>query len=127
MGKTRKKKAREKLAGVLSPVSSSFIFLFSLSQFSGPDYLGAWNRLAHAFSTFPCCTLQLPLKTKRRSDSLHIPFTTLLYSFALFKMGGIPKMEYCEIRSRVHSSQFLNVCLFNAMYIRPDSNVAFHI
>ena len=123
----RKKKAREKLAGVLSPVSSRFIFLFSLSQFSGPDYLGTWNRLAQAFSTFPCCTLLLPLKTKRRSDSLHIPFTTLLYSFALFKMGGIRKMEYCEIRSRVYSSQFLNVCLFNALYIRPDSNVAFHI
>ena len=27
------------------PVSSHFIFLFALSQFSGPDYLGAWNRL----------------------------------------------------------------------------------
>ena len=29
----------------LSPVSSPFIFVFALSQFSGPDYLGAWNRL----------------------------------------------------------------------------------
>ena len=65
MGKTRKKKVRKKLAGggggeerkkegreskllravPLSPVSSRFIFLFALSQFSGPDYLGAWNRL----------------------------------------------------------------------------------
>ena len=44
MGKTRKKKAREKLAP-LSPVSSRFIFVFALSQFSGPVYLGAWNRL----------------------------------------------------------------------------------
>ena len=25
--------------------SSRFIFLFALSQFRGPDYLGAWNRL----------------------------------------------------------------------------------
>ena len=48
MGKTRKKKAREKLAGrekdretLLSPVSSRFIFVFALSQFRGPDYLGA--------------------------------------------------------------------------------------
>ena len=52
MGKTRKKKAREKLAGrekgrereppppLLSPVSFLFIFVFALSQFSG-----AWNRL----------------------------------------------------------------------------------
>ena len=23
------------------------IFVFALSQFSGPDYLGAWNRLDH--------------------------------------------------------------------------------
>ena len=28
-----------------SPVSSRFIFVFALSQFSGPNYLGAWNRL----------------------------------------------------------------------------------
>ena len=24
-----------------------FVFMFALSQFSGPDYLGAWNRLVH--------------------------------------------------------------------------------
>ena len=30
---------------LLVPVSSRFIFVFALSQFSGPDYLGAWNRL----------------------------------------------------------------------------------
>ena len=29
----------------LSQVSSRFIFVFALCQFSGPDYLGAWNRL----------------------------------------------------------------------------------
>ena len=39
MGKTRKKKVRGKLAG-------RFIFLFALSQFSGPDSLGAWNGLS---------------------------------------------------------------------------------
>ena len=26
-------------------VSSRYIVVFALSQFSGPDYLGAWNRL----------------------------------------------------------------------------------
>ena len=47
MGKTRKKKVREKLAG-------RFIFVFALSQFSGPDYLGAWNRLSFDLTTsFP--------------------------------------------------------------------------
>ena len=58
VGKTPKKKAREKLSWrggkkekegreppLLSPVSSRFIFVFALSQFSGLDYLGAWNRL----------------------------------------------------------------------------------
>ena len=53
MGKKRKQKA------LLSPVSSRFIFVFALFQFSGPDsyflslsllrtalhYLNAWNRL----------------------------------------------------------------------------------
>ena len=48
VGKTRKKKAREKLAGrekdretLLSPVSSRFIFVFALSHVNGPDYLRA--------------------------------------------------------------------------------------
>ena len=47
MGKTRKKKAIEKLAGrekVSVSIFPRFIFVFALSQFSGPDYLGAWNR-----------------------------------------------------------------------------------
>ena len=30
---------------LLSPVSSRFTFVFALPQFSGPNYLGAWNRL----------------------------------------------------------------------------------
>ena len=58
MGKTEKLKAGEKLAGggggeekgkrkppFLSPVSSRFIFVLALSQFSWPEQLGAWNRL----------------------------------------------------------------------------------
>ena len=34
-----------------SHLSSRFIFVFILSQFSGPDYLGAWNRLL----IYQCC------------------------------------------------------------------------
>ena len=55
MGKTRKKgvqnvgrAGKRKKEGTESsplPVSSRFIFVFALSQFSGPDCLGAWNRL----------------------------------------------------------------------------------
>ena len=39
------KRKKEGSPPPLSPVSSRSIFLFALSQFSGPDYLGAWNRL----------------------------------------------------------------------------------
>ena len=35
---------REGGGGEGSTVSSRFIFVFALSQFRGPDYLGAWNR-----------------------------------------------------------------------------------
>ena len=34
-------------AALLCLVSSRFIFVFSLSQFSWPNYLGAWNRLEY--------------------------------------------------------------------------------
>ena len=30
-----------------SPVSFRIIFVFALFQFSGPDYLGTWNRLTY--------------------------------------------------------------------------------
>ena len=36
---------RKKVPPLLSSVYSCFIFAFTLSQFSGPNYLGAWNRL----------------------------------------------------------------------------------
>ena len=36
----------KKEKGKTKGVSSSFIFVLALSQFRGPDYLGAWNRLA---------------------------------------------------------------------------------
>ena len=52
-GAKENRKAREKRGGVgrarASPPLLSFLplffFLFALSQFCGPDYLGAWNRL----------------------------------------------------------------------------------
>ena len=45
MGKERE--ASEKLTGrAVSSRFFSFLFMFALSQFNGPDYLGAWNRLA---------------------------------------------------------------------------------
>ena len=49
-GKDVKKKRHAKIwrdgkKEKVSPVSSRFIFVFALSQFSGPDYLGASNGL----------------------------------------------------------------------------------
>ena len=44
-GKTRKCKARENRGGEEKFPPVFFFFVFALSQFRGPDYLGAWNRL----------------------------------------------------------------------------------
>ena len=57
LGKTRKWKVREKLTEreKAPPLLSFllFIFVFALSQFSGPDYLGAWNKLSKARTLRP--------------------------------------------------------------------------
>ena len=39
---------------LLSPVSSHFTFVFTLSQFSGPNYLGAQNRLCRRLQVSAC-------------------------------------------------------------------------
>ena len=44
-GTGRLKKWLQAPPPLLSPVSSRFTYVFALSQFSGPNYLGAWNRL----------------------------------------------------------------------------------
>ena len=41
-GEDAKAKGTRKVSGA---VSSRFVFVFARSQFSGPDFLGAWNRL----------------------------------------------------------------------------------
>ena len=46
-GADRLKKWLQAPPPLLSPVSSPFTFVLALSQFSGPNYLEAWNRLAH--------------------------------------------------------------------------------
>ena len=44
-GREKGKRKEEGTESSPIPVSSRFIFVFALSQFSGPDCLGAWNRL----------------------------------------------------------------------------------
>ena len=50
---------------LLSPVSSLYIFVFALSQFSGPGSPGAWNTLVKASLATPCWQLssQNPMRT----------------------------------------------------------------
>ena len=61
----RKRKNEGGSALLLSPVSSRYIFVFALSQFSGPGYLGAWNTLVKASPATPCWQLstQNPMRT----------------------------------------------------------------
>ena len=55
-----------------SPVSSRFIFVFALSQFSGPNYLGAWNRLGLIRQKL-CHHYQIRAQTKK-SLQTHLEF-----------------------------------------------------
>ena len=48
--KKREKKARKAPAVPRFLPFFFFFFVFALSQFSGPDYLGAWNRLLRQLS-----------------------------------------------------------------------------
>ena len=52
MGEHAKEKGTRKAGGEgkRKGVSSRFILVFAVSQFSGPDYFGAWNRLARMLS-----------------------------------------------------------------------------
>ena len=52
-----------------SPVFSRFIFVFALSQFSGPNYLGAWNRLGLIRQKL-CHHYQVRAETKKFSKCI---------------------------------------------------------
>ena len=53
-----------------SPVSCRFIFVFALSQFSGPNYLGASNRLGLIRQKL-CHYYQIRAKTKKFIRLMH--------------------------------------------------------
>ena len=64
-------------------VFSRFIFMFSLSQFSGPNYLGAWNRLCLIRQKL-CHHYQVRAERKKFSKcilNLHISICS--YSFGI--------------------------------------------
>ena len=52
-------------SGEGSPVSSPFIFVFALSQFIGPNYLGTWNRLGLIRQKL-CHHYQIRAQTKKK-------------------------------------------------------------
>ena len=95
-GEDAKVKGMRKVGGagkrppVLSPVSTRLIFVFALSQFSGPDYLGSCNTLAQCSDlaillilrcSFQWCRLIFPnlslskveKKNMKRSVTTHVP------------------------------------------------------
>ena len=66
-----------------SPVFSRFIFVFSLSQFSGPNYLRAWNRLGLIRQKL-CHHYQVRVETKNSPNAFRIRiFLFRSYSFGI--------------------------------------------
>ena len=77
VGKTRKKKAREVLFS-----------RFALSQFSGPDYLGAWNRLSLRMQ--PLSLTQQVASQKGRRDGCICRLCTYVQSAMGFSFDRTP-------------------------------------
>ena len=80
--------SRLSYSGGGSPVSSRFIFVFALSQFSGPNYLGAWNRLGLIRQKL-CHHYQIRAQKKNSSNAFLIRvFLFLSYSFGIEKINS---------------------------------------
>ena len=82
-------------SGEGSPSSSRFIFVFALSQFSGPKYLGAWNSLRLIRQKL-CHHYQIRAQTKNSSHAFLIcVFLFLSYSFGIETINS-----FIHVRSR---------------------------
>ena len=80
----RLKKWLQALPPLLFPVSSHFIFVFMLSQFSGPDYLTAWNRL-WVFQLNEGQNAEQKPKSTGNSKLVHICFFQIFHKTASTK------------------------------------------
>ena len=88
--------SRLSYSGGGSLVSSRFIFVFALSQFIGPNYLGAWNRLGLIRQKL-CHHYQIRAQTKTNSSNaflIHV-FLFLSYSFGIETINS-----FIHVRSR---------------------------
>ena len=63
-----------------SPVFSYFIFVFALSQFSGPNYLRAWNKLGLIRQKL-CHYYQVGASTKKFSKCISNSHTSISFLF----------------------------------------------
>ena len=111
MGKTRKKgvqnvgrAGKRKKEGTESsplPVFSRFIFVLALSQFSGPDCLGAWNRLVAGGIVMPgllsrrlsCHARRAPSAEAARENPAYTETKALIrFSRQLLKLSSLAFM-----------------------------------
>ena len=81
-----------------SPVSVRFIFVFALSQFSGPNNLGAWNRLG-IIGEDVCHHYQIRTEIKKNSSS------DLKFAYFYFVLIHLELKR--SISSSCHSRSFL--------------------
>ena len=88
---------------LLSPVSSRFTFVLALSQFSGPNYLEAWNRLVHFKllnqrllwdkRAWFYCLLNYDLSLQKSTSTLRIVKTRRYCFYHESKMGMTPQRQ----------------------------------
>ena len=81
-GKRKKEKGKRKKEGTESspilPVSYRYIFVFAISQFSGRDCLGAWNRLVAGGIVMPGVLSRRLSRHARRAPSAEAARKNLL-------------------------------------------------
>ena len=78
--KKREKKARKAPAVPrFLPFFFFFFFVFALSQFSGPDYLGAWNRLLRQLSVKSYFFYRIEERVSENHSGVFLEVTRSIY------------------------------------------------
>ena len=109
MGKTRKKRQSKSWRGGRKfqfPVSFRFIFVFALSQLSGPDYLGAWNRQerkVRGAENSLSLSFQTPTTQATLKSVINIPIIQMNTSVELLGASDLPD-RIIRLRRALRSS-----------------------